>query len=141
MSKVNYEKLEKALSRLREKYADYEEMDARPELRESDKDSIKESLIQRFEVCFDTLWKYINRHLEDEQLLVKVPNSPKPLFRFAHERGLIDKDILERLFDYAQTRIDTSHDYSMEKAENALSKIGDFILDASEIYQTMITWE
>ena len=126
---------------MKEKYTDYEEMDTRSELRESDKDSIRESLIQRFEVCFDTLWKYINRHLEEEQLLVKVPNSPKPLFRFAHESGLIDNEILERLFDYAQARVDTSHDYSLEKAENTLGKISGFIEDASEIYQTMISWE
>ena len=116
-------------------------MDTRPELRGSDRDSIKESLIQRFEVCFDTLWKFVKRHLEDEQELPKVPNSPRSLFRFAHENGLIDKGILERLFDYTQARIDTSYDYSMEKAENALSKIGGFILDASEIYQDMINWE
>ena len=141
MSNVNYEKLELTLARLQEKYANYQDMDARPELRESDKDSIRESLIQRYAACFDTLSRHIRKNLAEHQLLVHVPDSPKPLFRLAHETGLIDKEILERLFDYARTRVHIGHDYSMENTEDALSKIDGFIQDASEIYQTMIAWE
>lgn len=141
MSNVNHEKLELTLARLREKYADYQEMDARLELRESDKDSIRESLIQRYATCFETLSGHIRKNLAEQQLLVHVPNSPKPLFRLAHETGLIDKEILEHLFDYARTRVHVGHDYSMENTEDALSKIDGFIQDASEVYETMVAWE
>ena len=141
MSNVNHEQLELTLARLRGKYADYQEMDARPELRESDKDSIMESLIHRYVACFDTLSRHIRKNLADQQLLVHVPDSPKPLFRLAHETGLIDKEILERLFDYARTRVHIGDDYSMENTEDPLSKIDSFIQDASEVYETMVAWE
>ena len=126
---------------MQERYADYQEMDARPELRESDKDSIRESLIRRFEACFDTLRRHIRKNLAEQQLLGRVPESPKPLFRLAHETGLIDMEILERLFDYARARVHTGHDSSLENTEKVLSKIDGFIQDAAEIYQMMVAWE
>ena len=44
---------------------------------------------------------------------------------------------------YVDARIDTSHDYSSEKARRALAIVGDFIDDAIGLYQTMTgeTWE
>ena len=136
MKKTDYEKLAQALDRLQEKYNDYQEMETRSELKESDKDSIKESLIHRFEICYDTLWKHLKKHF-DGQGLVDVPSSPKLLSRLARENGLVDEDTLQHLLGYVQTRIDTAHDYSMEKAEKALGVIGSFIEDMTELYEKM----
>ena len=121
---------------MKEKYADYQEMETRPELRDSDKESIKESLIQRFETCYDTLWRHLHKYFEDQGQR-NVPTSPKPLSRLAHESNLMDAECLERLFDYIKTRIGTTHDYNMEKAEYALSQIGYFIADTTELYERM----
>lgn len=137
MSEINYDKLEQALARLQEKFADYQGMEMRPELMESDKDSIKESLIHRFEVCYEMLWKHTKKYLENEAGISEPPNSPKPIFRLAHQSKLIDAETLERFFEYVKTRIDTAHDYNLEKAEAALGVIEDFIADAEELYRQM----
>ena len=73
MNEADDEKLELTLARLREKCADYQEMDARPELRESDEDSIMESLIHRYVAYFDALSRHIRKNLAEQQLLVHVP--------------------------------------------------------------------
>ena len=138
MSKIEYQKLEKVLARMQERHADYMDMGMRPELRESDKESIKESLIQRFETCYDTLWKYLKIHLEN-QGLPNIPNSPRGIFRVAYENSLI-KNLEEWIDDensYYQARRDTTHDYSEEKAENALKKITNFVEDAEELFQML----
>ena len=141
MNKMDYEKLEKALMRLREKYSDYQEMHERPELRESDKDSIKESLVKRFEICYGTLWKHLKKHMEQVENLPSVPNSPPRIFRTAHESAFIDAGMQERLIQYNELRSHSAHDCNMEKADRLLEKTGDFIQDASDIYQAMTAGE
>ena len=138
MNEIGYDKLKKSLDRLVDKYADYQEMEQRPELRESDKESIKESLIQRFETCYDTLWKHLKKHLST-QGLIDLPNSPIPIFRLAHKDFIITNlgDWIDRHSSYTKTRTDTAHDYSREKAENALPKISEFIVDVKEICQRL----
>ena len=136
MSTVNYEKLEKSLARLNEQYKFWKSKEET--LSGNLKEAVQESVIQRFETCYDTLWKHMKKYLENEGR-VDVPNSPKPIFRLAHDNGLIEnlEDWLDGKKGYAQARIDTAHDYSMEKADSTLAKVGDFIEDAMEIYQTM----
>ena len=58
--------------------------------------------------------------------LPAMPNSPMPIFRITHENGLIDQGMHERLVNYNKARGNSAHDYSMEKAEETLNKVGDF---------------
>ena len=65
MSEINYDKLKNSLKRLEERYNFY----LKEEGNIKDKDifeSIKESCIQRFEVCYDTLWKHLSKYLEND---------------------------------------------------------------------------
>ncbi len=137
MSKTNYEKLEKSLERLKEQYANYLELDSQ-NLSEINKEAVKESLIKRFDICYDTLWKSVKKHLED-QGLTKMPNSPVGIFREAHKNLLIeDLEIwVDKEKGYNQTRIDSTHDYSEEKAKGVLSQVSDFIEDATEIFEKL----
>ncbi|NOQ77585.1 MAG: hypothetical protein GQ475_07360 [Methylococcaceae bacterium] len=48
-----------------------------------------------------------------------VPHSPKPIFRISAENQILSSSI-EQWIKYANARIATSHDYSGEKAEEAL---------------------
>lgn len=82
------------------------------------------------------IWKVSRRHLIEELDIPDVPNSPRPVFRLAHENHLLPSPI-ERWMEYSQARIDTSHDYSEEKASQALEKVGEFITDSIAIYETM----
>lgn len=71
-----------------------------------------------------------------------VPNSPKPLLRLANENDLLGGSV-EDWLDYARHRVDTTHDYSVEKAARCLEVIPGFIQGAIELYQSMTgrNWE
>ena len=102
---------------------------------------MEESVIHRFETCYDCLWKALRRYLTEELGIPNAPNSPKPLFRLAFENNLFPAPI-ERWMDYANSRINTSHDYDREKAKACLDIVSDFISDAAALYKTMSgeTW-
>jgi len=137
---IEYDNFQKALKNLELQNENYRTLDsALPELMQ---EGIAESVIQRFEICYDCMWKVLKRYLLEELGLPEVPNSPKPIFRLAYENNLFDST-LEQWMGYAATRIDTSHDYSGEKAQACIRMMGDFIDDAIGLYQTMSgeTWE
>ena len=83
----------------------------------------------------------LRRHLAEELGVPDAPNSPKPVFRLAFENNLLPLQI-EKWLDYANSRINTSLDYDEGKARRCLGIIGDFIDDATGLYETMSgeTW-
>lgn len=115
-------------------------MDTRTDLSDLDKEGISESVIQRFETCYDTVWKHIKKYLEAELGIPDVPNSPKPVLRLAYENNVIEN--IEHWIDYANARVATAHDYSEEKLKSALEKIDSFIQNAIFAYEGMTkeTW-
>ena len=137
---IDYENFSKSLKNLELQYDNYENLD--DELPELTKEGVAESTIHRFEICYDCLWKVLKRYLTEELGIPDVPNSPKPILKLADENNLFGT-LLDQWLAYADARIDTTHDYSGEKAEKALGIVGDFIDDAIGLYQTMSgeTWE
>jgi len=133
---IDYSKFQKSLINLTLQYNNYLASGQRTDLNDLDKEGLKESTIQRFEICYDCLWKVLKRHLMEELGLPDVPNSPKPVFRLAHENKLLTAPITVWL-SYADMRTETAHDYDGKKAENCLTKMGDFIRDAKDIYRVM----
>ena len=99
-------------------------------------DGIRESVVQRFETCYDSGWKLLRRYLILTIGLGDVPNGPNPVFRLAAENSLLGDELDDWLL-YAQARIDTSHDYSAEKAENCLALIPSFIQDAVSLHEIL----
>lgn len=137
---IDYDKFRLSLKRLEDQYENHRILDsALPELI---REGIAESVIQRFETCYDCLWKVLKRYLIEELGLADVPNSPKPIFRLASENHLFALPI-EQWLQYAEARISTAHDYDGEKAKSCLALMSDFIDDAVGLYQTMseATWE
>ena len=136
---IEYDKFQMSLNRLEEQHANQWESDA--SLPELIREAIAESVIQRFETCYDCLWKVLKRYLIEELGLAEVPNSPNPIFRLASENGLF-RVPLEQWMRYASARTDTSHDYDGEKAKACLELMPDFIDDAIGLYQIMSgeTW-
>ncbi|WP_333873564.1 nucleotidyltransferase substrate binding protein [Methylobacter sp.] len=139
---IDYTKLQKSLKHLELQYENYCNAQYRKELTELDKEGISESTIQRFETCYDSLWKVLKRYLIEELGIPEVPNSPKPTLRLAFENQLFSSPI-EQWLHYANARIDTANDYDKDKAEQCLMLMKDFIDDAIGLYQTMTrtTWE
>ena len=105
-------------------------------------EGMAESVIQRFEICYDALWKILKRHLIEALGIAEVPNSPRFIFRVADENHLLAAggDQWEL---YVQTRIDTTHGYDREKAANAIAVMPKFISDAIKLYGAMTgePWE
>ena len=139
---IDYDKLNKSLKHLELQYANHKLAQDRPELADIDREAIAESVIQRFETSYDTLWKDLKRYLIEELGLADIPNSPKPILKLAGENDLFATPV-EQWLKYADARTSTAHDYSGEKAAEALLIVGDFIDDAIGLYQTMTgtTWE
>ncbi len=135
MSELNYDKFRDSLKRLEERYEDYKKSLNRPELLASDRESIKESCIQRFEVCFDTTWKHLKKYLEQDQGIADLANSPKVIFKQAFAAKVIED--AEVWIEFNNKRIDTSHDYSGNKADDVFMKIDDFIEEAIALYEIM----
>ncbi len=134
MNEVDYDKLKKSLDRLVEQYEFFNLNEHT--LSGNIKEGIKESVIKRFEICYDTLCKCFKKFTQEKAGL-SMPNSPTPLFRKAHESILIDRGMLERLLDYNDLRNAATHDYSEVKVGKSFNKIGDFIQDAAELYKQM----
>ena len=131
---IDYEKLRRSLKRLEEQYANYRNPDvARPAL---DREGIAESVIQRFETCYDCLWKVLKRYLIVVLGIPNPPASPKPILRLAHENHLFRAPVEQWLL-YADKRNATARDYDCEKAKTSLAVMTDFIDDAVGLYQTM----
>ena len=137
---LDYEKFRMSLKRLEEQHENYRQLNA--SLPELTREAIAESVIQRFETCYDCLWKVLTRYLIEELGLAETPNSPKPLFKLADENELFDVP-LEHWLVYADRRVGTTHDYSGEKAQACLDVMENFIDDAIGLYQTLSgeTWE
>ena len=137
---IEYDKLKNSLKHLELQFENYQTLeDSQPKLI---KEAVSESVIQRFETCWDCLWKILKRFLREEIGLAEVPNGPNPILRLANENILLPTPI-ENWLVYAKTRVNTSHDYSGEKAQEALQIMQDYINDAIALYQSMSkeNWE
>lgn len=139
---IDYEKFQKSLKHLELQFENYQRMEERETLSELDREAIAESVIQRFQTCYDTLWKHLKRYLVEELGLPEVPNSPKPILRLAAENNMLGTPT-ERWMLYADARISTSHDYSGEKAKECLEYMQIYINDSITLYQRLTgqTWE
>lgn len=131
---IDYMKVLKAHRHLEAQFNNFQTLDANLDLLL--KEAVQESVIQRFETCYDCLWKALKRYLVEELGLPDVPNCPKPVFRIANENNLL-KAPVEKWLGYADARVDTSHDYSGEKAMDALNLMAEFIQNSSELLKTL----
>jgi len=133
---IDYSKLQKSLKHLELQFQNYRLASNRPELTAIDREAISESVIQRFEVCYDTLSKDIKCYLIEELGLADVPSSPKPILKLAGQSDLFSTPV-EQWLKYADARTATAHDYGGEKAAETLLLINHFIADAIALYQKM----
>lgn len=131
---IRYEQFRQALERLERQHLNYRRADAA--LPDITREAIKESVIKRFETCYEVLWRTLRRHLVVDLGNANVPNSPKPVFRIANENDLLPSPV-ERWLSYANSRVDTAHDYSGEQAENCIGMMSHFIADAIGLYETL----
>ncbi len=137
---IDYTKFCMSLKHLEAQHENYKTLDT--SLPSLIQEAVAESVIQRFETCYDTLWKVLKRHLAQELGIPNTPNSPKPIFKLAYQNGLL-RSGCEQWLRYADARVATAHDYSGEKAKASLQIMGDFIGGAIDLYKAMsgTSWE
>jgi hypothetical protein len=137
---IDYARFRQSLERLQEQYANHRR--GAPERSNLDREGIAASVIRRFATCYDCLWNVLKRYLTEELGVADVPNSPKPIFRLANENLLFTATV-DHWLRYADARIDTSHDYDGQKAQDCLALVPGFIGNAIQIFQTMsgATWK
>jgi len=122
---TRYSATSKALEQLK-KSLDTIKEDKYPDLYEQ----LRDSLIQRFEFSFDTLWKYLKEYLKEIRKVELEYPSPNKTFRKCYEQKLISKEELNSLTDSTADRNLTSHTYNEKLAEQISKRI-------SEYYETM----
>ena len=99
---IDYENFRRSLKNLELQHDNHQTLDMTcPQLTQLIREGIAESVIQRFETCYDTMWQVTKRYLTEELGIPEVPNSPRPIFRLACENNLLPSPI-ERWMEYSQ---------------------------------------
>lgn len=104
-------KLAQAVERLEEALKDY----GRYPL-----DSIRDGVIQRFEICTELAWKTAREYLIDQGYTDGI-NSPKAVMRKAYAAGLLQEE--QGWIDLLDARNLTSHIYDEATAQRVFSQI------------------
>lgn len=81
-------------------------------LQQEENEYIRDSVIKRFEISFELLWKLIKKVAESENLECY---SPKSCFKLAYQMGLIkDEEVFLSILEYRNL---TVHIYNQVQAE------------------------
>lgn len=126
MEKLNlrFETAEKALTRLHE-------VTAKNFLTDIERDG----MIQRFEFCFEIIWKCGKDYLLKHEGLEAA--SPKKVIRLLREVGLLDDKETEKFLEMADDRNLTAHTYDEDLAEKMVLCIREYEPLMSELYKKM----
>ncbi len=132
--RIDYSRFQLSLRRLVEQHDNL--LAADDALSRLDREARTESVIRRFKMCYDCLWKVLKRYLIQNLGLADPPNSPVPLFRLAAENGVFDSPV-EQWMRYVAARVDTAHHHDGEKAKRCLDTVPEFLDDAIHLYGTI----
>ncbi|MBM3886437.1 DUF86 domain-containing protein [Candidatus Dependentiae bacterium] len=90
----------------------------------------RDSIIQRFEYCYELCWHYLALYLESKHAITLEFKTPAYVFRSACEAGLIEPYEAEEALIMAKMRNKTSHIYKEE--------IADYVANAAAGHLTLI---
>ena len=88
---IKYDNFKKSLKNLEIRNEYRKSLTVYPD--EQMKESVMESVIQRFEICYDCLWKILKRHMVEKLGIPEVPAAPRPLCRLAFENKLLSLSV------------------------------------------------
>lgn len=78
---------------------------------------VRDSVIQRFEYCFELTWKYLVIYMESKEEIEIPVISPKTVFRTACQAKLISEQDAAQALQMVEDRNKTSHIYREEIAD------------------------
>lgn len=90
-------------------------------IRDELSDLERDGFIQRFEFCFEILWKCAKDYLRDVEGLDAA--SPKKVIRMSREVGLLTDEETEQALEMANDRNQTSHMYDEQMAIELVKRI------------------
>ena len=145
MNYVNYDVLRKTLKNLETMNNHYKVNKIENPLSDKDiisNEALEESIIQRFEICYECLWKTLRRHIAEHEGVLDIKPSPKSTLRKADTMDLLPSPI-NQWFKYLEARNNTTHTYDLNKVREALFIMDNFICDTIKLYQTLTgkAWE
>ncbi|MBF0108507.1 MAG: nucleotidyltransferase substrate binding protein [Magnetococcales bacterium] len=123
MSRLSVEALERAVTALEDGLREYAE---HPVL------TMRDGVIQRFEIAMDLSWKLLQRTLKD--ILTINPGAirtKEDMFRVAAEYELLTNT--ERWLGHYEARNQTSHIYDAGLAAQVFDRISSFLPDVREL--------
>jgi nucleotidyltransferase substrate binding protein (TIGR01987 family) len=86
-------------------------------------DSLRDSVIQRFEYSIDSLWKFLKFYIQEKENVDLETSSPRIILRRAEETGLISTESYKILISGLANRNLSSHIYNEETANVILKSI------------------
>lgn len=95
-----------------------------------------DSLIQRFEYCYDVFWKFLKLYLKTIYNIEDI-HSPKAIFRECVKLKICSENEGEVLIQMAQARNETSHGYSQEKADLIRPSIPGYLLTMQNVLRLL----
>lgn len=131
MNDINTEYLEKCIATLEKSYS----MIKTAQEGSVDYEMYRNSLVKGFEMALEQSGKLLRKVLLPYFPSKKTVDTLffKDLFRYANKYSLIDAAASERWLKYRDNRNDTAHNYGRAFAEETLSFIEEFILDAKNL--------
>jgi len=85
--------------------------------------TIRDSMIQRFEFCIDTTWKFFKAYLETVEKTQLETKSPRGIFKTLCHINFLTESQTETALKMLDARNLTSHLYKEDIAENLASEI------------------
>ena len=136
MSEINTEYLKKCILTLEKSY----EMLLQSEPESIDYELYRNSLVKGFEMTLEQSGKLLKKVLNPYFASKKAVDmlSFKDIFRQAHKNSLISEEETARWLKYRDNRNNTAHDYGQAFAEETLSLIKDFLIDAKNIEKVIV---
>jgi len=98
----------------------------------------QDSIIQRFEYCYEGFWKFLKRYLELIHMLNDI-NSPKKVFKACVKIGLCSTSEGDMFIDMADDRNETLHTCNVESMRLILPEIPEYYLTIINIVQQVET--
>lgn len=121
--------LQNGFERLKEAIEDLEEVTNDPDTTGRKLRTYQESLIQRFEFCYELIWKFLRDYLEEKRGI--IAQTPRKSFHESVASGTLSLSESATLLDSSDSRNLTSHEYDEDLIYDISYKI------SHEYYPTM----
>jgi nucleotidyltransferase substrate binding protein (TIGR01987 family) len=93
---------------------------------------VRDAAIQRFEYCFEVIWKLLKEYLDKKEGI--ICNSPKSCFREAYSVQILTKEETIDALEMTDDRNLTSHAYIEEVAQKIFKKLETYFNLISKIF-------